>query len=91
MAANRKASKGHDGAVAYEFLSKHHRLRPGALARHYLCACGHAQAIAKLLESRGERDEFATHNQINQEIWRHYEALRQMHRHDLGLILQWRT
>jgi len=68
MAANRKVSKGHDGAVAYEFLSKHHRLRPGALARHYLCACGHAQAIAKLLSGEWPA-EWVVNPQVKEKLF----------------------
>ena len=79
------------GAVALAFLQKHPRLRPEIVARHYLCACGHAQAITKIIAAHPEREESATHNKVFREIYKHYSALLEMHQHDLGIPLKWQT
>ena len=79
------------GAVALAFLQKHPRLRPEIVARHYLCAAGHAQAILKVMAEHPEREESSTHNKTYREIQEHYSALMEMHLHDLGLPLLWPT
>lgn len=91
MAEKAAVSKLRDGDIARAFLAKHPRARPEALARHYLCACGHAQAITKIIAAHPEREESATHNKVFREIYKHYSALLEMHQHDLGIPLKWPT